>query len=343
MPGKWKIRAALLLLGIIHAVIVFAGFASPYDPASQNRDLPFVPPMRVHFVDAQGHLHLRPFVCAPELRAGTFYEYTESCAQQCPLKWLVPGGKYQLAGLLSSQVHLFGVDAPARLYLLGSDNYGRDVLSRVLYGGRISVAAGLLATAISLLLGTIVGTISGFYGGWIDEGFMRLAELFAVLPWLYFLLAVRAFLPLQINPLRAFFLVVAVIGGIGWARPARLVRGIVLSAKTREYVVASRGFGASDAHILFRHVLPHTYGVLLTQAALLIPQFVLAEVTLSFFGLGLNEPLPSWGNLLAALQQYNVLVSYWWMFAPALALVILSLGYLLVADAIQEQLQTSTV
>lgn len=343
MPGKWKIRAALLLLGAVHAVIVFAGFVSPYDPASQNRDFPFVPPMRLHFVDAQSHFHLRPSVCVPELRPGTFYEYTESCARQYPVGWFVPGSKYLVAGLFSSQVHLFGLDAPAQLYLLGSDNYGRDVFSRVLYGGRISVAAGLLATTISLLLGTVVGTLAGFYGRWIDEGFMRLAELFAVLPWLYFLLAVRAFLPLQITPLRAFFLVVAVIGGIGWARPARLVRGIVLSAKNREYVVASRGFGASDAHILFRHVLPHTYGVLLTQAALLIPQFVVAEVTLSFFGLGLNEPLPSWGNLLAALQQYNVLVSYWWMFAPAFALVILSLGYLLVADAIQQQLQTSTV
>jgi peptide/nickel transport system permease protein len=166
-------------------------------------------------------------------------------------------------------------------------------------------------------------------------------ELFLVLPWLYLLLAVRAFLPLHISPTQAFLLLVTVIGTIGWARPARLVRGIVLSAKTRKYVTASRSFGASRSYILRRHVLPETYGVLLTQAALLIPQYVIAEVTLSFFGLGLSEPMPSWGNLLAPLQQYNILVSYWWMFAPCLALVVFSFGYLTVADSFHKQLQST--
>jgi peptide/nickel transport system permease protein len=147
---------------------------------------------------------------------------------------------------------------------------------------------------------------------------------------------------LHISPAQAFFLLVAVIGSIGWARPARLVRGVVLSAKSRKYVMASRGFGASDFYILRCHVLPHTYGILLTQAALLVPQYIVAEVTLSFLGLGLSEPAPSWGNLLANLQQYNVLVSYWWMFAPALALVIVSLGYLQLANAVHE-LQSGSI
>jgi peptide/nickel transport system permease protein len=211
-----------------------------------------------------------------------------------------------------------------------------------LYGGRISLGAGLLATGISLVLGLLLGAVSGFHGKWVDEPVMRLAELFLVLPWLYLLLAVRAFLPLHISPAQTFFLLVAVIGTIGWARPARLIRGIVLSAKSRNYVLASRGFGASSGYILRRHILPHTYGVLLTQAALLIPQYVIAEVTLSFFGLGLSEPMPSWGNLLANLQQYSVLVSYWWMFAPALALILISLGYFTVANAIQERLQSAS-
>jgi len=172
---------------------------------------------------------------------------------------------------------------------------------------------------------------------------MRLVELFLVLPWLYLLLAVRAFLPLHITPAQTFFLLIAVIGMIGWARPARLVRGVVLSAKSRKYVVASRGFGASDFYILRRHVLPYTYGILLTQAALLVPQYIVAEVTLSFFGLGLSEPTPSWGNLLANLQQYKVMVAYWWMFAPAFALVLVSLGYLSVANAFHERLQSGSV
>ncbi len=316
MTGNAKIWTAVIVLVLLHAVVLFAGFVAPADPTGQNRDFPFVPPSRLHFVDARGHFHLRPFIYAWISKPQGLYEYEESRDREYPLQFFVKGPEYRIAGVSSSSIHLFGVEAPAQIFLAGTDNYGRDQFSRILYGGRISLAAGLLATGISLALGVLLGTISGFYGRWIDESLMRMVELFMVLPWLYLLLAVRAFLPLHISPLQTFFLLVAVIGSIGWARPARLVRGVVLSARTRKYVLASRGFGASDSHILRRHLLPHTYGVLLTQAALLVPQYVIAEVTLSFLGLGLSEPMPSWGNLLANLQQYNVLVSYWWMFAP---------------------------
>lgn len=341
MRSKKKIVAALILVVSAHMAILLAGFVAPYDPASQNRDFPFAPPTRIHFVDAQGHLHLRPFIYAWAVRPDTFNEYDEVRVKRYPLRFFIQGPEYKIASL-RSQVHLFGVEGPTQVFLAGSDGYGRDQFSRILYGGKISLAAGLLATGISLFLGMLVGCVSGFYGRWIDESAMRLVELFLVLPWLYFLLAMRSFLPLHISPTQTFFLLVAVIGTIGWARPARLVRGIVLSAKSRNYVIASRGFGASDYYILRRHVLPHTYGILLTQAALLVPQYVIAEVTLSFLGLGLSEPAPSWGNLLANLQQYNVLVSYWWMFAPALALVIVSLGYLQLANAVHE-LQSGSI
>jgi len=339
MRSNRKVIAALIFLLSIHLAILVAGFIAPCDPTTQNRDFPFVPPTRLHFVDARGHLHLRPFVYQTA-RPDGHDEYGE---HEYAVHFFVSGFEYKVAGLLPSHTHLFGVDAPAQIFLAGTDSYGRDQFSRILYGGQVSLAAGLLATGISLLLGLWVGCVSGFYGGWTDESAMRLAELFLVLPWLYVLLAVRAFLPLHISPAQDFFLLVAVIGTIGWARPARLVRGIVLSAKSRKYVTASRGFGASDAYILRRHVLPHTYGVLLTQAALLVPQYVIAEVTLSFFGVGLSEPMPSWGNLLANLQQYNVLVSYWWMFAPAVALVLVSLGYLTVANAFHERLQSGSI
>ncbi len=343
MAGKRRIIPALIVLLSLHLAILFAGFVAPYDPAAQSRDFPYTPPTRLHFVDARGHLHLRPFIYPWVARPDSFYEYEESREREYPVHLFARATQYKVAGLLPSRIHLFGVEAPAQIFLAGTDNYGRDQFSRILYGGQISLAAGVIATGLSLWLGLVVGCLSGFYGRWIDESAMRLAELFLVLPWLYLLLAVRAFLPLHINPTETFFLLVAVIGTIGWARPARLIRGIVLSAKTRKYVIASRGFGASDAYILRRHVLPHTYGILLTQAALLVPQYVIAEVTLSFFGLGLSEPAPSWGNLLANLQQYNVLVSYWWMFAPALALVLVSLGYLSVANAFHELLQSGSM
>lgn len=340
MKSNRTIWVALAILVALHAAVLFAGFVAPYDPAAQNRDFPFVPPTRLHFFDLQGKLHIRPFIYQWAPRSDGFYQYEEDRNHAYPVELFVHGSKYRIAGLFSCDLHLFGVRSPANIFLAGSDNYGRDLFSRILYGGRISLAAGLLATFISLSLGLVVGTLSGFYGGWRDEMLMRGAELFLVLPWLYLLLAVRSFLPLHLTALQTFYLLVIVIGSIGWARPARLVRGVVLSARNRNYVLASRGFGASDAYILRRHVLPHTYGILLTQAALLVPQYVVAEVTLSFFGLGLAEPMPSWGSLLATLQHYNVLVSYWWMFTPAMALVVFSLGYLIVANALQEQLQS---
>jgi peptide/nickel transport system permease protein len=339
---KRALWVALGFLGLLHCVVILAGFVGPYDPISQDRDLPFAPPTHVHLVDARGVLHLRPFIYALKARQDGLYQYEEGCDRPYPLHFFVRGPEYKLGGLFRSNLHLFGVDPPAHILLAGSDNYGRDQFGRILYGGRVSVAAGVFATGVTLLLGVVLGTLSGFYGGWIDEVVMRVAELFLVLPWLYLLLAVRAFLPLHLSSMQTFYLLVGVIGTIGWARPARLVRGIVLSAKSRTYVMASRGFGASDAHILRRHVLPHTCGVLLTQAALLVPQYVVAEVTLSFFGLGVSEPLPSWGNLLASLQHYNVLVSYWWMFAPGLALTVFSLGYLAVAHAAQQTLQSAS-
>jgi peptide/nickel transport system permease protein len=166
---------------------------------------------------------------------------------------------------------------------------------------------------------------------------MRLAELFLALPWLYLLFALRAFLPLAVSPLQAFFLIIAVLGAVGWARPARLVRGVVLSAKERDFVRAARGFGATSVYLLRRHILPEASSVLLTQAAILVPQFVLAEMTLSFLGLGVPEPVPSWGNLLSSLQQYSVLVSYWWMYLPAIIMMPFFLGYLGLGSELHEQ------
>lgn len=343
MVAKRKIIAALVLLFALHLAIFLAGFVAPGDPATQSRDFPFTPPTHVHFVDAHGQIHFRPFVYQSVASPDGLYQYQESREREYPVHLFVSGPEYKIAGVLPTRLHLLGVDAPAQVFLAGTDNYGRDQFSRILFGGQMSIAAGLLATGISLFLGLLIGCVSGFYGKWIDESVMRLAELFLVLPWLYLLLAVRAFLPLHIPPAQAFFLLIAVIGTIGWARPARLIRGVVLSAKNRKYVLASRSFGASDFYILRRHVLPHTYGILLTQAALLVPQYIIAEVMLSFFGLGLGEPTPSWGNLLANLQQYNVMVSYWWMFAPALALVLVSLGYLGVANAFHERLQSGSM
>ena len=152
---------------------------------------------------------------------------------------------------------------------------------------------------------------------------------------MYLLLALRAFLPLHTGPGQTFLLLIGVIGLVGWARPARLIRGVVLSAKESNYLLAARCFGASDLYLLRHHVLPETRSVVLTQAASLIPQYVLAEVTLSFLGLGVAEPVPSWGSMLGSLQQYHVLVAEWWMFFPGLVLVLVFLSYGALSNVLQ--------
>jgi peptide/nickel transport system permease protein len=318
-----KLRLTLAALAVLHALVVFAAFFAPYDYAEQHRDYPFAPPARVRWRDAAGRFHARPFVygIAQDSPGG---DYGEDRGRFYPIDFFVRG-------------RLFGVPAPGVLFLWGSDGLGRDVFSRVLYGGQVSLLTGLVAAFLSLALGLVCGTLAGFHGGWVDRLLMRGAELFLALPWLYLLLAVRAFLPLHISTAQAFFLLVAIIGTVGWVRPARMVRGVVLSARERGFVLAARGFGASSGYLIRRHILPLTWSVILTQATVLIPRYILAEVTLSFLGLGVGEPVPSWGNMLAEARQYHTLISHPWMLAPGLALIPLLLGYLILADILLER------
>jgi len=339
MNATKKMRLALSFLIAVHAVVLLAGFVAPYDYAAQNRALPLAPPTRLHFFDAEGGFHLRPFVYALKLSASEHGAYKEDLSRRYPVQFLVSGDEGKIAGLFPTRLHLFGVEEPARIFLMGTDEFGRDQFSRLLYGGQLSLLAGMLAALLALALGTLLGMLAGFLGRWADEGIMRFAELFLCLPWLYFLFAVRAFLPLHLSTAQAFLIVVALIGLIGWARPARLVRGVVLSARERNYVAVARKLGASRWYVLRRHILPHTYSVLLTQAALLIPQFILAEITLSFLGLGVGEPAPSWGTMLGALQHYHVITSHWWMAFPALVLIPIFLSFHALADALQERLR----
>lgn len=340
MKSRTKLWITLGFLAAFHLTVLFAGFFAPYNFAAQNRDFPFAPPTRIHFIDTHGTFHLRPFVygmrSAPETASGL----AADTARIYPLRFFANGPRYTIVDVFSSSLHLFEVDAPGRVFLLGSDAYGRDQFSRFLYGGQLSLLAGLLAAALSVGIGIAIGALAGFYGGWVDDVLMRGAELFLALPWLYLLLAVRSALPLHVAEWQVFLLLICVIGLIGWSRPGRLIRGVVLSAKERNFVLAARGFGASDLFLLRRHVLPQTYGIILTQLALLAPQYILAEVTLTFLGLGVGEPMPSWGSLFAPLQQYAVLVSDWWMFIPALILVPVFLAYYAAADAMQERLKS---
>ncbi len=316
-----KLRLILAFLLALHLIALFPRLFAPYDYAEQHRDYPFAPPMALHFTglhtfvpDPNGRTRtfpgLHPFVTDPNDPSRTF-----------PVHFFTAG-------------RLIAVDPPGVIFLLGSDAYGRDVLSRLLYGARISLFTGLLAACLALGLGLALGALAGYCGGWPDQLLMRTGELVLALPWLYLLLALRSGLPLHITTLQTFVLLIAVIGCAGWVRPARLVRSVVLSGKERDFVAAARGFGASHAYLLRRHILPQTRAIILTQGTVLIPQFILAEVSLSFLGLGIGEPVPSWGNMLAEGIQYHAVISHAWLLLPGLATIPVLLSYLLLADEV---------
>lgn len=307
-----RLAGTLAFLAAVHGIALAAGFFAPYGFDDQHRDYPYAPPMRLHFQGA------RPVVYGLEPDGAG---YREDARRQYALRLFARG-------------RLFGIDEPGVFFALGSDGYGRDILSRIIYGARISLLTGVLAAAISLSIGWAIGTAAGFFGGWTDRILMRISEFFMALPWLYLLLAVRAFLPLRIDPVEAFLLLIAIIGGVGWVRPARLIRGVVLEARERGFVRAAEGFGAGPVYLIRRHVAPLTSGVTLTQATVLIPQYILAEVTLSFLGLGVGEPAPSWGTMLADARQYHAVVLHPWLLAPGVAAIPVLVGYLLLADTL---------
>jgi peptide/nickel transport system permease protein len=324
----------LICLAALHILVLFAEFFAPYDPAKQDREVPYSSPTRVHLIDKNGRLS-RPFVYRSIEQGGALEQYAEDQEIAYPIHIFPRGVQYTASGIATSNRHLFGVDLPARIFLMGTDAYGRDLFSRVLFGARLSLSAGIAATAASLTIGVVLGIVSGFYESWCGAIIMRCVELFLAVPWLYLLLTIRASLPLQVNSKEAFVIFVAAIGVIGWARPARLVRGVVLSVKQSQHLLAARSFGASNFYLVRRHILPEISGLLLTQAAVLVPQYVLAEVALSFLGVGVSEPDPSWGGMLASLQQYHVIASKWWMFLPGAILIPVMLTYGLVSDSLQ--------
>lgn len=306
-------RLPLALLVSVHAVAILAGFFAPYSFREQHREAPRAGPSRVRFVDAAGRLSLRPHV--------------HDDGRIAPVRFFVRGPAYRLLGLLPSERHLFGVEAPARIFLLGTDALGRDYFSRLLYGAQISLTAGLLAALLAVTTGLALGGAAGYGGGVLDGAVVWLSDVFLSLPWIYLLLSARAFLPLDLAPETAFFVIVLLLGLLGWAGPMRIARASVRSAKERDFVAAARGSGASPLRVLTRHVLPQTIAPMATQAALLVPAYMLAEVTLSFVGLGVNEPVPSIGSLLADVSRTGSLAARPWQLAPVALVVVVGFLY----------------
>lgn len=297
---------ALPLIAVLTAIALTAPWLAPYDPSRAHADFLFAPPMTPHVRDAAGWR--APFAYPVQLadRLEQRYEVDEGGA--LPLPWF----------------RTTSADAP--VFLLGADSFGRDILSRLLYGARISLGVALASTAGALLLGVFAGAWSGYRGGWLDEAVMRAADFALVLPIIHVVLILRAIMPLVLPPTTVFLLMLAIFAFIGWPRVARGVRAIVVAEREREFVLAARASGASSWQVLSRHILPACVGHLFVQATLLLPGFILAEATLSFVGLGFPDTSPSWGTMLTEAVNVNFMTRFPWMLVPALAIFLVVLA-----------------
>ncbi len=309
-------RAALIFLALYAALFAFADFFATADPAAIDASLPYLPPEGIRFISPTGHFHLRPYLVRPQPVPGQFAVYTRQGAAFIPLQFFVATASADTALDASpSRLRLCGIsgDAP---HFLGTDEFGRDVWSRLLYGGRTTLAIGLTASLAASLLAVVVGLIAGSAASWVDMLLMRLVETMISVPWFYLLLAVRALLPLRVSPWVAVAASTALMAAIGWARPARILRGVTIAARNRAYVTMARATGASPWQIARWHILPDLAPQAITQFTVLLPQFIASEVALSYLGLGVTEPLVSWGVMLTAAQHLSTFVEYPWLMSP---------------------------
>ena len=345
MGSRKKIAAGATIVCAFYLLALLADFLSANDYRDQGRREPLAPPTAVHFRDREGRYHLRPFVHPRRLADPLRRRYEEDTSRAYPLAFFARGHRYKFLGLFEADRHLVGLqDAKAddtaapRLYLLGTDASGRDRLARLLRAARFTLTVGPAGTLLACLLGVAVGCLSGYAGRALDALLMRAADTLMALPTLVIILAARAAFPLELPPLRAAALLVLIFVVTGWAEMARLARGLILSLRRREFVLAAESLGLTRARILFRHVLPNASGPLLVQAALMLPAFLLAETALSFLGVGVQEPEPSWGQMLAAAADINLLrESPLLLLAPALCIFLFVLGVRLLGDGLRER------
>jgi len=329
----------LVLFAVLLVAAILAPFLAPYAEGELDRDRFLHPPTVLHWRDARGTWHPRPFVWATVPADPELLTYREDHARPLPLRFFVRGARYRFLGLVPADRHLFGVDAPGRVYLLGADGLGRDVWTRLLYGAQVSLSVGLIGIALSFTFGLLLGGIAGYWGGWADTLVMRSTEVLLSIPSLYLLMALRGALPRDLPSREVYLAIVALLSLVGWAGLARVVRGMVLSLRTREYVLAAEALGMSRVRVLLRHILPNTASFVVVAATLAVPAYILGEVFLSFLGLGVQDPSASWGNMLNQARSLAVMRGQpWLLFAPATAIFVTVMAFNLLGDGLRDAL-----
>jgi peptide/nickel transport system permease protein len=305
---RWLRRSAWGLIAGFVVLVLFGDFIAPYDHTQQIRNSPASPPSRIRFVDVEGRIHVRPFIYRTILADPLSRTYAEDTSTRSDISFFVPGEGYALFGLVPARTHLFGLETAApdiRINVLGTDDLGRDRFSRLIQAIRFSLIVAPLGAFLAWLIGFAVGLVSGYSGRRADSALMGIADTMLALPALILILAARAAFPLELPPFRAAVLLILIFALTGWAEIARITRSLVRSIKEQEFVLAAKCVGLSDLSIVIRHILPNALPAIVRQGLVVLPYFLLAEAALSFLGVGVQEPAPSLGNLLAAAADIN--------------------------------------
>ncbi|HEY63844.1 MAG TPA: ABC transporter permease [Caldilineae bacterium] len=341
----WRFRKhKMALVGVVVLVILYFitltwEFLAPYDPHRYDVKYAYAPPQLPHFFDEEG-FHLRPFVYGlkpsrdPETLRMVF-EIDKS--KRLPLYFFVHGDPYKFWGIWETDLHLFGLENNDQVvFILGADRLGRDVLSRILAGTRISTTIGLVGVTVSFLLGILIGGISGYYGGTVDTVIQRIIEFIRSMPTIPLWLALSAAVPKEWPPVRVYFAITVILSLIGWTWLARTVRGRFLALREEDFVMAARLAGSSEMRIIWRHMVPSFLSYIIAAITLAIPNMILSETSLSFLGLGIRPPAISWGVLLQEAQNLRAVAMAPWLLIPGLFVVVTVLAFNFVGDGLRD-------
>ena len=330
------------ILVFLYTIAIFADFIAPYRYDSSPRNRSYQPPSKILFSDENGlswpyTYDVTTGYARSGPKAGERVLKVDK-SKKCYLRFFTrtPGEEHRLLGVFKTDRHLFGVEGPAMLYVFGSDWNGRCIFSRVCYGARVSLTVGLLGVAITFSLGLLIGGISGYFGGKLDTVIMRVVELMLSIPSFYLMLSLRAAFPKDLSSTTTYVFVVGLLAFLGWPGLARVIRGMVLSIREVEYVLAAQAMGASRMKTVVRHILPNTFSYAIVAATLSIPGYIIGESALSVLGLGIQEPQASWGNMLNAAMHASDLQQFPWIIIPGFFIFFAILAYNLLGDGLRD-------
>lgn len=338
-----KVGGGMVIILVI--LTVFAPFFAPYNYNQTRLSMVYVPPQRIRFIDDAGQFHLRPFTYAltPDLDPATWRRiYTEDTSQRYPIHFFVRSWEYRLFGLFRTNIHLFGVEDGGTVFLLGTDQMGRDLFSRILAGGRVSMSVALFGALVSAFLGSVIGAMSGYFGGVFDAIVQRIIELILSFPTLPLFMALSVAIPVEWPPLGIFIGIIMIFALLGWPVLAREVRGKVLSYREEEFVMAAQSLGARNGYTIFRHILPNVLSHIVVVLTIGIPELILAEGALSFLGLGIQPPLVSWGVLLSDATTLETIGRYPWIMTPGIAILITVLAFNFLGDGLRDAVDATS-